>query len=358
MRGTSCWLALALWGVACGTQPAGPRRLESTERPIINGVPDTDPAHMAVVAISDGRVLCSATLIAPRVILTAAHCVHDRDIDEYEAFFGNSGREAVRRPVASGWVHPGYDGSALADDIALLRLGAPAPDGVEPIPALPPELALTQADEGLRVQFVGFGRTEVGDIADKLTVFGELDWVCASGEICGGEGFPIRPKTICFDESEGGACFGDSGGPNLIIHDDREHVAGVNSYVAGQAFCYDFACSTKVDEFGDWIADFMAADGALGEACSADRECLWGFCADGVCCDYACDAPCEACDLPGSVGRCTRVTDGAVEPGCGTDSGCATAAGAAAASGARAGLAGVLGALLLGLAVQLGRRRR
>jgi len=49
---------------------------------------------------------------------------------------------------------------------------------------------------------------------------------------------------------------------------------------------------------------------ALGNACSADNECQSGACADGVCCNTACDGLCEACDIQGVVGTCTPISDG------------------------------------------------
>ncbi|NNB89234.1 hypothetical protein HJC10_36090 [Corallococcus exiguus] len=42
-----------------------------------------------------------------------------------------------------------------------------------------------------------------------------------------------------------------------------------------------------------------------GEACAANRDCNSGSCADGVCCDSACDGKCDACNLPGNEGTCT-----------------------------------------------------
>ena len=41
-----------------------------------------------------------------------------------------------------------------------------------------------------------------------------------------------------------------------------------------------------------------------GQACSAPSECLSGFCATGRCCDRACNAPCESCNLSGKAGTC------------------------------------------------------
>jgi cysteine-rich repeat protein len=54
-----------------------------------------------------------------------------------------------------------------------------------------------------------------------------------------------------------------------------------------------------------------------GETCANDRECQSSFCVDGVCCDTACGASCDACNLAGSEGVCTvRPAGAAGEPSC------------------------------------------
>ena len=58
--------------------------LGRVSQPIINGVEATDPHHAAVVSLHrryinstafSPSIFCSGTLIAPNVVLTAAHCL-------------------------------------------------------------------------------------------------------------------------------------------------------------------------------------------------------------------------------------------------------------------------------------------
>lgn len=42
-----------------------------------------------------------------------------------------------------------------------------------------------------------------------------------------------------------------------------------------------------------------------GQACTDNRSCQSGHCADGVCCNAACDRSCESCALKGAEGSCT-----------------------------------------------------
>ena len=55
-----------------------------------------------------------------------------------------------------------------------------------------------------------------------------------------------------------------------------------------------------------WSRGLSAA--IRGESCATADECAGGHCVDGVCCDSACDGPCERCsDNPGT---CEQVTSG------------------------------------------------
>ncbi len=47
---------------------------------------------------------------------------------------------------------------------------------------------------------------------------------------------------------------------------------------------------------------------ATGSVCVKDGDCASTFCTDGFCCAAACLGQCQACNLPGKEGTCTKVT--------------------------------------------------
>jgi N-acetylneuraminic acid mutarotase len=47
---------------------------------------------------------------------------------------------------------------------------------------------------------------------------------------------------------------------------------------------------------------------ADGQSCATSDECKSGYCVDGVCCESGCTGQCEACDVPGGLGKCTGVS--------------------------------------------------
>ncbi len=90
-------------------------------------------------------VICTGTAISRTTILTAAHCVdvlHGDGIadvaPENLLFILNFGGDFTHIiPAQNIYVHPGYDGS-LSDDLAVIELSAPLPDGVPIYPLADP----------------------------------------------------------------------------------------------------------------------------------------------------------------------------------------------------------------------------
>src|SRR5207244_6720645 len=79
-------------------------------------------------------------------------------------------------------------------------------------------------------------------------------------------------------------------------------------YLCGGSACLG-NCSTDDDcQGGDYgAAGCCVRRKGNGSGCGAADQCDSGVCADGVCCNKACDGQCEACDEPGSVGACVAV---------------------------------------------------
>lgn len=92
----------------------------------------------AVGRLDSSESFCSATLIAPDLVLTAAHCLFDRDgrrLPDGDFTFQASlrnGRAEAYRGIRTAILHPAYPGpnmdngiGALSQDVAVLELDRP-----------------------------------------------------------------------------------------------------------------------------------------------------------------------------------------------------------------------------------------
>jgi trypsin len=163
---------------------------------------------------------CAATMIGPRLAVTAAHCVLPRWKDNVDHVFpelwmgfGAFADRATRTvKVEQILPHPAFNGFRLngvlseppARDLALLVLAASDSEGrdtVSPVPVQPAE----------EVQAVGYGMTSPTDVTP--TVRKSLSLVVEA----------IQDDRIVARSPDGTICFGDSGGPLM----SADGIAGV-----------------------------------------------------------------------------------------------------------------------------------
>jgi len=91
--------------------------------------------------------------------------------------------------------------------------------------------------------------------------------------------------------------------------------------------CRDNTCLTTCTGNGDCVAPSVCQQGSCGrpgnhQDCTQPSQCASGHCVEGVCCDRACDSPCESCALPSSRGRCSPRPAASQPPGiCNMDAG-------------------------------------
>jgi len=130
-------------------------QLSAAGEAIVGGV--ADETHSAVVAIGDDSgPWCSGTVISPRVVITAAHCV---DYPVTRVFFGPNAWLPERVVAVSQVIaHPDYSHKNMANDLALLQLAGPA--GVQAMPLLRATMDNTPAFLGADLTFVGYGVTD------------------------------------------------------------------------------------------------------------------------------------------------------------------------------------------------------
>lgn len=224
---------------------------------------------------ADGTYRCSNTLIAPRLVLTAAHCTENA-IGKAQVTFDNP---APRSPAVTGDFSRFLGGTAYAsplwtgklqntalNDVGVIVLDAPASSkfpGIQPVPLATPGLLDTLAAKGglkkTAFTLVGYGvyfekpdtgaqkKVAVSDRVRRVTTVGMQN---------------LTSDVIKFQENDanstfgGGSCFGDSGGPAFL----NGVQVGITSF-GGAQFCTGMGGYQRVENAAAsaFVAGFLAA---------------------------------------------------------------------------------------------------
>ncbi len=223
---------------------------------IYGGHPTAPGDWLGVVSLRrEGYPFCTGTLIHPKLVVTAAHCmggISSNNIDSLSVVFGNgSAEELWGEKIKSFGVHPDFnltkrpdkkDSMGYANDIAYIILEEDT-HGITPLTVLTDVSAReTLLKQGTSVTLVGYGQTETGLTGIKYEVDTRITNDQNGNEILAG----ANGKDTCY---------GDSGGPAIAYGAEGEPL------IFGVTSRSPFECGKKDTIYGlihphlCWIAE-------------------------------------------------------------------------------------------------------
>lgn len=221
---------------------------------IVGGAPPAEEgvARSIVTIVGSRGNFCSGALIAPKLVLSAAHCVQpgaDYRIVEYDR-----DRKPQLKTVRRVAVHPAFNMAAITAhrataDVALLELEAPTRSGAAAVLGVP-QLPL---NSGNPFMIAGIGVTIRGDGKSGGVV--RIAPLVATGKPGTLQIRLVDPATQGSTPGLGG-CTGDSGGPAFERQQTGSAVVGVVSWSTGPNMtdgCGGLTGITPLILYRDWI---------------------------------------------------------------------------------------------------------
>jgi len=247
-------LALLLVGTGGCAADAMGGELGSIDQPIIGGQDVAPGAYPATGALVRGRSYrCTATLIAPDVILTAAHCLDGDGWGDFGFTLDAELKVDITNvvPALIYHQHPNFQSEASEDftrigqrnDIGIVILEEPILD--VPFEQLDTDEEYASLQTGDELLLCGYGRNSwssqlTAGLKREATIYVDL---ATSWEL---QSVRENPQP----------CKGDSGGPVFIQTPNGRRITGLVSRAAGESrMCDTGAIYTRVSTYVDWIED-------------------------------------------------------------------------------------------------------
>jgi len=244
---------------------------------IVNGK-EVDPRGKYPFAVNNH--FCGGSLIAPRVVLSAAHCSgyvkyvnigrHDTNdkTEVYETF-----------QIVEEIVHPNYNDNTLDYDFMMLRI-----NGKSKYTPVEIDDGSSDLSVGEDLTVMGWGRTTEGGSVSNVLLEAEVDAI--SDNQCKRKMSGITDRMFCANRVVGGitydACQGDSGG--AIINKADSKLVGVVSWGEGCARPGKPGVYSRVRNQYQWIKSIMDEWNCASAAdCVNGSECDTATCEDGLC---------------------------------------------------------------------------
>jgi secreted trypsin-like serine protease len=205
---------------------------------IVNGQPASEN-YSFMVYVSG----CTGSLISPTWAVTAKHCPTPGSV-RVGSVNRSSGGTVVS--VLRGVNNP-------TADIKLLQLATPVSHLPAPIPT-------TSTPVGTPTRIIGWGQTcPTPGCGGTPQVANEVDTSVVEDSRCSGINGPYE---ICTNNTNGnaGACYGDSGGPEVLLIDGRWYLIGVTSRSGNGSS----VCATGPSIYGDLVTIRAWIDAQVG----------------------------------------------------------------------------------------------
>ena len=202
-----------------------------------------------------GSSSCGGSLIAPNVILTAAHCMgHGLSTVSIGTHFTSGEADGERIKVKEEIKHPQNDPQTNAYDFAILILESDSKYA-------PVEVSFENVQGGVPTMVRGWGTTSSGGSQAKVLMEVGVDAItndqCASFL----SGYPVDETMICAGGKAGeDSCQGDSGGPLTVEENGKVKLVGVVSWGIGCAQQDKPGVYGRISAARDFIEPYLKAN--------------------------------------------------------------------------------------------------